>query len=295
MKNSSVTVPQILSFKSKSLESFSTPLQKKIVALTAYDYLMAKLIDSTEAVDIILVGDSVSTVFQGKKNTLPVTLEEMIYHCRCVVPAVKRALVVGDMPFLSYQVSLSEAVRSAGRLIKEGGVSAVKLEGGENVAEIVAHLVKYDIPVMGHIGLTPQSYHRMGGYKIQGKKTNSPGISTYERILDDALALEKAGVFSIVLEGIPKELAKEITDTVSVPTIGIGAGPECDGQILVTYDLLGMDPDFKPKFVKQYLNGAEVVRKAINEYAREVRGEIFPDSDHSFSLQNRPYLKKKAL
>jgi 3-methyl-2-oxobutanoate hydroxymethyltransferase len=252
---------------------------EKIVAVTAYDYTMAKLFD--ELVDFILVGDSLGMVIQGRPNTLSVTMEEMIYHTRCVTRAARHAHVVADMPFLSYQVAEEEAIRNAGRLLAEGGAEAVKLEGGVAIAKTVSRIVDLGIPVMGHIGLTPQSVHAFGGYKIQGKTEKSR-----ESILQDALALEDSGIYTLVLEGIPVELAGEITQRVKVPTIGIGAGSRCDGQILVSQDLLGLNPSFSPRFVKKYADLATTIRTAITQYASEVKKEAFPDSEHSFYVNS---------
>ncbi|HZS40199.1 MAG TPA: 3-methyl-2-oxobutanoate hydroxymethyltransferase [Polyangia bacterium] len=254
----------------------------KIAMLTAYDASFARLIDQA-GVDVILVGDSLGMVVQGGANTLPVTMEEMIYHCRSVARGTERAQVVGDMPFMSYQASLEEGVRNAGRLVKEGGVEAVKLEGGAEYAELAAKLVRIGIPVMGHIGLTPQSLHQMGGFKIQGRDD-----AQAKKIVDDARALEQAGCYAIVLEGIPRELAGEITQKVACPTIGIGAGVDCDGQVLVIYDLLGMNEEFRPKFVKRYDDLAVRVRTAVAQYVTEVRESQFPDEDHSFSKDAPP-------
>ena len=279
-----VTVPAVSAFKRSITKSH-------ISALTAYDFLTAKLLDDA-GVDVILVGDSLSSVVQGLKNTLPVTLDEMVYHSRCVSRAVKRALVVGDMPFMSYQQSVEKALESAGRLMKEGGVAAVKLEGGIPMHETIARLVDVDIPVMGHVGLTPQSYHRMGGHKIQGKKNGSLEAGTYERILNDAIAVEEAGAFSVVLEGVPSELAEEITAELSIPTIGIGAGVECDGQILVTQDMLGMFPDFQPRFVKRYAELASEIQSAVREYITDVQKASFPAEEHTVHLpKEAPALK----
>lgn len=264
-----VRVPDIL----------ATKQNKRITALTAYDFTTARLLD-VAGVDIILVGDSLATVVQGHETTLPVTLDEMIYHCKCVTRGVQRALVVGDMPFLSYQTSIEKAIESAGRLLKEGGVSAVKLEGGENVADIVRKIVSFDIPVMGHVGLTPQSYHRMGGHKIQAKHSVAKtGIRTgsREQVLNDACALDAAGVFAIVLEGIPHDIAREITLRVSVPTIGIGAGPHCDGQILVSTDMLGLNGQAVPSFVKQFAALDTEIVSAVERFCNEVRTGQFPE------------------
>ncbi len=248
---------------------------RKIVAITAYDYLFAKLVD--KLVDIVLVGDSLGMVIQGLENTLPVTINDMIYHSKAVSRALLTAHLVVDMPFLSYQVSTESAIENAGRLLKEGGSNSVKLEGGVTISELVRKLVMYGIPVMGHIGLTPQSVNVFGGYKIQGKTKESQ-----ERILDDALALEDAGVYSIVLEGMPEELAAKITEKLSIPTIGIGAGRFCDGQILVIQDMLGLNEDFNPKFVKRFSNLSEEIKKAVFKYSEEVKNGSFPGKEHTF-------------
>ncbi len=249
---------------------------EKITMLTAYDYPFAKIVDEA-GVDAILVGDSVAMVVQGIENTLPVTMDEMIYHTKMVSRAAQNAMVIGDMPFMSYQVSVEEAVRNAGRFIKEGGAQAIKIEGGSEVAEKVHAMVRSDIPVMAHIGLTPQSIHRMGGYKVQGRTEEAK-----RQLLEDARVLQEAGAFSIVLEAIPMELAREITETLSIPTIGIGAGPYCDGQVLVIHDLLGLFERFVPKFVKRYANLKEHALKAIHQYIEEVKGGEFPAEEHSF-------------
>ncbi len=261
MKNSKVTVPDILRMKKEG---------KRIPVLTAYDYPTARILDE-EGIPVILVGDSVGMVVAGYETTLPVTLEEMIYHSRAVARARKRALLVADMPFLSYQVSPEEAKRNAGRLLKEGMAEAVKIEGGKGMAETIKALVEVDIPVMGHIGLTPQSIHRMGGYRWQGRSREEK-----ERLLEDAKAVEDAGAFSIVLEGIPADVAGAITEALQIPTIGIGAGPHCDGQVLVLHDMLGLNPDFKPLFVKRYADLYQVIKGAIREYKKEVEGGLFP-------------------
>jgi 3-methyl-2-oxobutanoate hydroxymethyltransferase len=255
---------------------------RKISMLTAYDASFSRLVDQA-GVDIILVGDSLGMVVQGGGNTLPVTMEEMIYHCRSVARGTERAQIVGDMPFMSYQASIEDGIRNAGRLVKEGGAEAVKLEGGADYAELAGRLVKIGIPVMGHIGLTPQSLHAMGGFKVQGRSAKQA-----KKLLDDARALEQAGCYALVLEGIPRELAADITDAISIPTIGIGAGVHCDGQVLVIYDLLGMNEEFRPKFVKRYDNLAVRIRTAIEQYITEVRNEQFPDEEHSFSKEAPP-------
>ena len=289
--NDTITVPKILSRKA------SQDIQAKpISAITAYDYTFARLIDNA-GVDIILVGDSLASVIQGYENTLPVSLDEMIYHCKCVKRGATRSLVVADLPFLSYQISPEEALRSAGRLIKESGVSAVKLEGGVAFKDTIRKIVDCDIPVMGHVGLTPQSYHRMGGHKLQGREHASEGKSkvsagTYEKILEDALAAEDAGVFALVVEGVPEELGQKITASVSIPTIGIGAGRYCDGQILVMHDLLGLENRRQPKFVKKYASMAEDVQNAVKSYVAEVQSGAFPGENHVY--QASPTNGKKA-
>ena len=251
-----------------------------IVALTAYDYPFARLADLARA-DLILVGDSVGTVVQGNKTTIPVTLDQMVYHSQLVTRAVTRALVVADLPFLSYQVSADEAVAAAGRLMKEGGAGAVKLEGGSHRVEAVRRLIQEGIPVMGHIGLLPQSYHATGGYRVQGRT-----VEQQLKIKSDALALAEAGVFSIVLEGMPAQLASEITSAIPVPTIGIGAGRHCSGQILVLHDLLGLsgDPESNnlPRFVKQYADLDNTVSEALLRFAADVRSGQFPGPDQSY-------------
>jgi len=265
-----VTVPEILKRKGGD----------PIVALTAYDFPFGRIADEA-GVDLILVGDSLGMVVQGQETTLPVTMDEMVYHCRMVARARRRALLVGDLPFLSYQVSIPEAVANAGRLIKEGGAEAVKLEGGLPVAATIAAIANVDIPVMGHIGLTPQSVHRMGGHKVQGQRRGErPGQR--DRLIEDALAVEDAGAFAIVLEGIPLDLAAEITHRLTIPTIGIGAGPHCDGQILVLHDVLGLCDRFAPKFAKRYANLWQVAGDAIQAYARDVSTRTFPTDEHSF-------------
>ena len=270
MKFQPVTVPAITARKNS---------EKKITALTAYDFSFAKLLDNTE-IDILLVGDSLGMVSQGHENTLSVTLEDVLYHTRSVKRGAHRALVVADMPFMSYQVSLEQAVTNAGRLIQEGHAAAVKLEGGERMADRVHAIVQAGIPVMGHVGLTPQSVHQFGGYKIQGKT-----FLDSKQIKQDAKDLQKAGAFSLVLEGMPEELASEITQDLEIPTIGIGAGAKCDGQILVIHDLLGLNPDFSPKFVKHYAQLADVIQNAVSEFIGEVHSKAFPAPKHSYNLK----------
>jgi 3-methyl-2-oxobutanoate hydroxymethyltransferase len=266
-----VTVPEIVRAKATG---------QPIVALTAYDFPFARIVDEA-GVDLILVGDSLGMVVQGFDTTLPVTMDEMVYHSRMVARARRRALIVADLPFLSYQVSPTDAVANAGRLIKEGGAEAVKLEGGATVAETIARIAAVDIPVMGHIGLTPQSVHRMGGHKVQGRRRGSaPGQR--ERLIEDALAVETAGAFAIVLEGIPVDLAAEITAQLAIPTIGIGAGVHCDGQILVLHDVLGLSDRPSPRFARRFADLWLVARDAVSAYAGEVRARQFPTPAHSF-------------
>ncbi|MEK7704117.1 MAG: 3-methyl-2-oxobutanoate hydroxymethyltransferase [Myxococcota bacterium] len=252
----------------------------KIVMVTAYDATFASILDQT-GVDALLVGDSLGMVIQGQPNTLPVTLEHMIYHTQAVSRGTKRAHIVGDMPFMSYQVSTEQAVQSAGRLVQEGGAHAVKLEGGREVAESVARIVTAGIPVMGHLGLTPQSVHKLGGFRVQGRDDE-----TAARLREDARILEQAGCYSIVLESIPTELAADITHMLHIPTIGIGAGVHCDGQVLVCYDLLGMNPTFRPKFLKVYENLFEHIDHATSAFADEVRAGSFPREEHTFHARS---------
>ncbi|MBN2415172.1 3-methyl-2-oxobutanoate hydroxymethyltransferase [bacterium] len=249
---------------------------EKIVSLTAYDYTMARLLEEA-GVDIILVGDSAAMVCGGHEHTLPVTMDQMIYHTQMVSRGVSRALLVADMPFLSFQVNPDEAVRNAGRFLKEAGADAVKLEGGAPVIETVQRLVDAGIPVMGHLGLTPQSIRNFGGYRLRGKEKEE--ADQYRR---DARLLEDAGAFSIVLEKIPAALAAEITREIAIPTIGIGAGPDCDGQVLVTYDMLGLFEEFKPKFVRRYAELATDIRNAVQRYADDVRQSRFPSAKESY-------------
>lgn len=250
---------------------------EKIAMLTCYDYPIARIMDSC-GIDMILVGDSAGVVVAGHENTLPVTMDEMIYHTRAVMRANPRALVVSDMPFMSYQVDLADARRNAGRFVKEGGAAAVKIEGGVHVAPVIRALVDMDIPVVAHIGLTPQSIHRMGGYRVQGKK-----VEQAERLIEDARAIEEAGAFAVVLEGIPQNLARRITESVSIPTIGIGAGPHCDGQVLVIHDILGLCEKYSPKFVKRYADARELISGAVSAYISDVRQGSFPTDEHSFN------------
>jgi 3-methyl-2-oxobutanoate hydroxymethyltransferase len=249
---------------------------KKIVVLTAYDYTMAKLIDSLE-IDIILVGDSLGNVFSGFENTIPVTMEHMLYHTQAVARACQKTMIVADMPFLSYQVSAEKAKENAGRLIKFGGAQAVKVESQNSNLSTISAIVDMGIPVMGHIGFTPQTIYQQGGYRVQGRSTDDSA-----QILELAKKLEEIGCFSIILEMVPNKLAKKISEQISIPTIGIGAGPSCDGQVLVINDLLGMDTEFKPKFVKKYANLNRTIKTAINKYKKEVQNGEYPDVEHSY-------------
>lgn len=249
---------------------------KKITMLTAYDYPFAQIADEA-GMDAILVGDSLAMVVQGLENTLPVTMDEMIYHTRMVARAARNAMVIGDMPFMSYQTGVEEAVRNAGRFLKEGGAAAVKVEGGGEVAEHIKAMTRSDIPVLAHIGLTPQSIHRMGGYKVQGKTEEAQ-----RRLIEEARAVEDAGAFALILEAIPMELAGRITGELSIPTIGIGAGPSCDGQVLVIHDVLGLFERFVPKFVKRYADLKQEALRAVKTYREEVERGAFPSEEQSF-------------
>lgn len=260
---SPITVTKLIQMKKQ---------KEKIVALTAYDYPFAKMVDQS-GVHIILIGDSLGNVVQGKKSTLPVTMDEMIYHTRMVAEAAENAMVIGDMPFMSYQANLSDAISNAGRFLKEGGAAAVKLEGGAAVSKTIKAITEASIPVQAHIGLTPQSVHVMGGYKVQRDE---------ERLLADAREVEAAGAFSVVLEGIPAPISKKITESISIPTIGIGAGPACDGQILVLHDLLGLNERHLPKFVKQYADLGSKAKEALREYVSEVQSGSFPSEEHCY-------------
>jgi 3-methyl-2-oxobutanoate hydroxymethyltransferase len=249
---------------------------RKLTLLTAYDFPFAQIVDEA-GIDGILVGDSLGMVVQGLENTLPVTMDEMIYHTKMVVRATKNAMVIGDMPFMSYHETTEQATRNAGRFIKEAGAQAVKIEGGFEVVDKVNTIVKAEIPVMAHIGLTPQAIHRMGGYKVQGRSLDSR-----KALIDQALQLQEAGAFSLVLEAVPMGLAKEITEKLGIPTIGIGGGPHCDGQILVLHDVLGLFERFLPKFAKRYANLKAEAVAAIRKYREEVEQEIFPSEKESF-------------
>jgi len=252
---------------------------EKITMLTAYDASFAGLIDAA-GIDMVLVGDSLGNVLLGYNSTVPVTMAEMLHHCTAAGRGTKHALLIGDMPFMSYQVSESEAIRNAGRFLKEAGCDAVKLEGGSEVCETVKAIVKAGISVMGHIGLTPQTASQLGGYKVQGRDADSA-----RKLLESARDLESAGAFSIVLECIPAQLSELITKTVSIPTIGIGAGRYCDGQVLVTHDMVGMFEKFIPSFVRRYANLASEIKKAVAAYRDEVKSGVFPADEHSFTMQ----------
>ena len=262
-----ITVPHIVKMKQRG---------EKITCLTAYDYAFARILDEA-GIEMLLVGDSLGCVVQGGANTLAVTMDEMIYHTRLVARGRKRALVIGDMPFMSYQVGRDQALRNAGRFFKEAGAEAIKLEGGVAVQDSIHAIVDAGMPVMGHIGLTPQSVHQFGGYKIQGREKDRR-----EALLRDAVAVEKAGAFAVVLEGIPQDLAGEITEQLTIPTIGIGAGVECDGQVLVIHDMLGLFDDFTPKFVKRYADVKQIMLGAVKEFVGEVKERKFPTEEHSF-------------
>ena len=250
--------------------------KEKIVALTAYDYTFARIIDQCN-VDVILVGDSLSNVCCGYQTTLPITLDEMIYHSKAVRRGVKKAFLMGDMPFLSYQVSVEKAIENAGRFMKEAEVDGVKIEGGEIIADTVYHLSHKGIPVMAHIGFMPQSEHQLGGRYVQGKEEGEA-----LRIKKEAKIFEEAGAFGLLLESIPSKLAKEITESVNIPTIGIGAGADCDGQILVCYDLLGMDKEFNPKFLRKYAQLSDTITEAVTSYSEDIRSKSFPNDTECY-------------
>ena len=279
--NGKVTVPDLLQRKSAA-----GSIPNKITCLTAYDYPTARLLDDA-GVDVILVGDSLAMVVLGYDSTLPVTLDEMLHHARAVRRGTKRALLVADMPFGSYHSDTAESLRNAVRFIKEAGVEAVKVEGGERRLELIARLTEAEIPVMGHVGLTPQSVNALGGYRVQGKTADSA-----EQLLRDARAVEAAGAFSVVLEAVPRELAAQITRELRIPTIGIGAGPDCDGQILVVHDLLGLTFDQTPKFARQYANLGESISGAVRQYCEDVRSGGFPSDAESYHSGQAPKGRK---
>ena len=268
MENTKKTVPEIIAMKKR---------EENIAALTAYDYLLGSILDQI-GIDIILVGDSGAMVFAGHETTIPLTMDQQIYHCQCVRRGVQRALLVADMPFLSFQVNPEMALLNAGRFFKEAQVDAVKVEGGMELSETIKKITGAGIPMMGHLGLTPQSIRKFGTYSVQGKNEKSA-----RKLLEDAIALEQAGVFAIVLEKIPIQLAKEVTAKISIPTIGIGAGPYCDGQILVTHDILGLYEKFKPKFVRRYAHLAEEIRTAGTNYIQDVKANKFPNDTESYT------------
>lgn len=269
----------VLTFKEAKVQG------RKLTMLTAYDFSMAKIIDES-GINGILIGDSLGMVIKGDEDTLAVTVDEIIYHTKAVKKGAKNALIVSDMPFLSYHTSIQDAIYHAGRMVKEGGAHAVKLEGGANVLPQVRAIVAAQIPVMGHLGLTPQSVNAFGGFKVQGKSEE-----TAKQLIADAVALQEAGAFAIVLEGIPAKVAELITKAVSIPTIGIGAGRECDGQILVYQDMLGMFDHFVPKFVKQYATVGKIMGEAIGMYIEEVEKGLFPEDKHTFKIDEEQ-LKK---
>lgn len=269
MKSDKFTVSSFLKSKQSG---------EKISMLTAYDYSTAKLIDEA-GVDSILVGDSLGMVVLGYENTLQVTVDDIVHHCKAVSRGVKRALVIGDMPFLSYHISPQESVKNAGRIIQEGMAHAVKLEGGRDIIDSVKAIVRAQIPVVGHLGLTPQSVNMLGGFKVQGREEDKA-----KKMIEDALMLQEAGVFCIVLECVPMQLAQLISEKLDIPTVGIGAGSGCGGQVLVTQDMLGMYTDFTPKFVKQYANMKDDITSAVKGYIDEVKSAEFPGEDHSFTM-----------
>ncbi len=274
--NGRITVPDILRRKIPVDKAASSPYTQKITCLTAYDYPTARLLDEA-GVDILLVGDSLGMVVLGEETTLPVTLDEMLHHVKAVRRGTRRALLVADMPFGTFHVSTDDTVRHAVRIVKEGGVDAVKIEGGEKRMEMIARLVDSEIPVIGHVGLTPQSVLELGGFRVQGKTAESA-----ERLLRDARAVEAAGAFSVVLESVPRELAARITRELRIPTIGIGAGPDCDGQVLVFHDLVGLALGGSPKFARQYVNIGEQISRAARAFCDDVHSGNFPSDAESF-------------
>ncbi len=272
--NGKVTVPDLLQRKTRAAGSH--PQTERITCLTAYDYPTARLLDEA-GVDVILVGDSLGMVVLGHETTLPVTLDEMLHHTRAVRRGTRRALLVADMPYGSYHTDTAESLRNAVRFVKEAGAEAVKIEGGERRLELISRLTEAEIPVMGHVGLTPQSVNALGGYRVQGK---TPGAA--EQLIRDARAVEASGAFAVVLEAVPRELAAQITQELRIPTIGIGAGPDCDGQILVLHDLLGLTFNQTPKFARQYANLGEIITSAVREYCTDVRSGGFPSDAESY-------------
>ena len=284
--NGKITVPDLLQRKSKGAAFLSKP--EKITCLTAYDYPTARLLDEA-GVDVILVGDSLGMVVLGHESTLPVTLEDMLHHTRAVRRGTRRALVVSDMPFGSYHTDTSESLRNAVRFVKEAGAEAVKVEGGERRLELIARLTEAEIPVMGHVGLTPQSLNALGGYRVQGKTRDAA-----EHLIRDARAVEAAGAFAVVLEAVPRELAAEITRELRIPTIGIGAGPDCDGQILVLHDILGLTFNPVPKFARQYANVGRIISDAVRDYCDDVKTGTFPSDSESYHAARMKEEEKEA-
>jgi 3-methyl-2-oxobutanoate hydroxymethyltransferase len=284
--NGKITVPDLLQRKSLAAGSLSN--SAKITCLTAYDYATARLLDEA-GVDVLLVGDSVGMVVLGYESTLPVSIEEMLHHARAVRRGTRRALVVADMPYGSYHSDMAESLRNAMRFVKEAGAEAVKVEGGERRLELIVRLTEAEIPVMGHVGLTPQSVNALGGYRVQGKTADAA-----EQLLRDARAVEAAGAFAVVLEAVPRELAAQITRELRIPTIGIGAGPDCDGQILVIHDLLGLTFGQTPKFARQYANVGEIISKAARDYCEDVRGGTFPSDGESYHAAQTAKEEKEA-
>jgi 3-methyl-2-oxobutanoate hydroxymethyltransferase len=280
--NGKITVPDLLQRKSSAANSAT----KKITCLTAYDYPTARIVDEA-GVDVVLVGDSLAMVMLGYDSTLPLTIEESLHHTKAARRGVRRALLVADMPYGTYHGDIHESVKNGMRFVKEAGAEAVKIEGGERRLELIARLTEAEIPVMGHVGLTPQSVNAMGGYRVQGK---TPG--TADQLLRDARSVEAAGAFAIVLEGIPRELAAEITQEVRIPTIGIGAGPDCDGQILVLHDLLGLTFGEPPKFARRYANLGETISQAVKEYCADVKEGSFPSDAESYHIPGNGKVRK---
>jgi 3-methyl-2-oxobutanoate hydroxymethyltransferase len=283
--NGKITVPDLLQRKNAA----EFPNQKKITSLTAYDYPTARLVDEA-GVDVILVGDSVGMVMLGYESTLPLTLDEALHHTKAVRRGVHRALLVADMPYGSYHGDLGDSLRNAMRFIKEAGAEAVKIEGGERRLELISRLTEAEIPVMGHVGLTPQSVNALGGYRVQGKTA-----ATAEQVLRDARAVEAAGAFAIVLEAMPRELAAEITRTLRIPTIGIGAGPDCDGQILVLHDMLGLTFQEPPKFARRYVNLSEIISNAVHQYCGDVQDGNFPSDAESYHAPGAATKTRKVI
>jgi 3-methyl-2-oxobutanoate hydroxymethyltransferase len=284
--NGKITVPELLQRKFLTAGSLSN--SAKITCLTAYDYATARLLDEA-GVDVLLVGDSVGMVVLGYESTLPVSIEEMLHHTRAVRRGTRRALVVADMPYGSYHSDMAESLRNAMRFVKQAGAEAVKVEGGERRLELIVRLTEAEIPVMGHVGLTPQSVNALGGYRVQGKTADAA-----EQLLRDARSVEAAGAFAVVLEAVPRELAAQITRELRIPTIGIGAGPDCDGQILVIHDLLGLTFGRTPKFARQYANVGEIISKAARDYCEDVRGGTFPSDGESYHAAQTAQEEKEA-